>query len=66
MFNPPFSQNVKTNVGEKFLKLVYKSFPPNHPLRSIYNRNTLKLRYRCTPNVGSIISAKNAKLLMQL
>ena len=63
-FNPPFSQNVKTNVGEKFLKLVEKSFPPNHPLRSICNRNTLKLSYRCTPNVGSIIAANNAKLLM--
>ena len=62
-FNPPFSQNVKTNVGEKFLKLVDQSFPPNHPLRQICNRNTLKLSYRCTPNIGSFISAKNAKLL---
>ena len=57
-FNPPFSQNVKTNVGEKFLKLVDQSFPPNHPLRQICNRNTLKLSYRCTPNIGSFISAK--------
>ena len=61
-FNPPFSQNVKCNVGEKFLRLVDSSFPPGHPLRSICNRNTIKLSYRCTPNIGSIISAKNAKL----
>ena len=62
-FNPPFSHNVKTNVGEKFLKLVDRCFPKNHPLRPICNRNTLKLSYRCTPNMGSIISAKNKKLL---
>ena len=56
-FNPPYSQNVKTKVGEKFLKLVDSCFPPGHPLRKICNRNTLKLSYRCTPNIGTIISA---------
>ena len=25
-FNPPYSQNVKTNVGKTFLKLVKKNF----------------------------------------
>ena len=62
-FNPPFSQNVKTKVGEKFLSLVDKCFPPGHPLKKICNRNTLKLSYRCTPNIGTIISSKNSKLL---
>ena len=27
-FNPPFSLNVSTNVGAKFLKLIDKCFPP--------------------------------------
>ena len=62
-FNPPFSQNVKTNVGGKFLNLVKTSFPPDHPLRKICNRNTVKISYRCTPNIGSAISAHNKKLL---
>ena len=62
-FNPPFSQNVKTKVGEKFLSLIDRCFPPGHPLKKICNRNTLKLSYRCTPNIGTIISAKNSKLL---
>ena len=26
-FNPPFSQNVKTNIGKMFLKLIRKHFP---------------------------------------
>ena len=62
-YNPPFSQNVETNVGQKFLKLVDNCFPPNHPLRKICNRNTLKIGYKCTPNIGAAISAQNSKLL---
>ena len=62
-FNPPYSSNVKTNVGAKFLKLVDKCFPPSNPLSKSINRNTVKFSYRCTPNIGSIISAQNAKLL---
>ena len=41
-FNPPFSRNVQTNIGEKFLKLIDQNFPPNHPLRKVINRNTVK------------------------
>ena len=62
-FNPPFSQSVKNNVGKLFLELIDRSFPPGHPLRKICNRNTIKLSYRCTPNMGSVISARNSKLL---
>ena len=62
-YNPPFSLNVQTNVGQKFLQLIDKCFPKNHPLRQICNRNTLKIGYRCTPNIGAAISAHNSKLL---
>ena len=44
-FNPPFSQNVKTNVGKIFLSLIQKNFPPGHPLKPIMNRNTIKISY---------------------
>ena len=62
-FNPPFNLNTKTNIGQIFLQLVEKSFPPWHPLKKICNRNTIKLSYRCTPSMSSVISARNAKLL---
>ena len=55
--------NTKTNVGKEFLKLIDKSFPPGHPLRKICNRNTIKLSYRCTISMSTVISARNAKLL---
>ena len=52
--------NTKTNIGARFLKLIEKCFPPGHPLRKICNRNTIKLSYRCTPNMSAAISARSA------
>ena len=62
-FNPPYSQGVRTNVGAKFLKLIRKHFPPNSPLSTTLNRNTVKMAYRCTPNMAQIISSHNSKVL---
>ena len=46
-FNPPFSQNVKTNIGKIFLKLIIKIFPSHHRLNIIFNLNTTRLRNSC-------------------
>ena len=53
-YNPPFSKNVKTNVGKCFLSLIDQHFPKSNPLHKIFNRNTLKLS-----NVKTIISNHN-------
>ena len=34
-FNPPFSKNVKSNIGKEFLKLLDTAFPPTHPLHTL-------------------------------
>jgi len=62
-FNPPYNSNLKTNLGKEFFKLLKKHFPRNHPLHKICNQNKLKLSYSHTPNIASIISAHNKKLL---
>ena len=62
-FNPPFSKNVETKVGQYFLKLVDKHFPKHHKFHKIFNRNTLKVSYSCTPNMKSIIQGHNKKIL---
>ena len=62
-YNPPFASNVKTNLGRKFLHIVDKCFPKNHPLHEIFNRHTLKLSYSCMQNVKSIISSHNKHVL---
>ena len=61
-FNPPFSQNVQTNIGELFLKALIRCFPKKHPLAKILNRNTVKLSYRCMPNIQKHISSHNCKV----
>ena len=58
-YNPPFSSNVKTNVGKCFLSLIDQHFPKSNPLHKIFNRNTLKLSYSCMKNIKTIISNHN-------
>ena len=62
-FNPPFSLNIQTNVGEKFLKALDKCFPKDHILRKIMNRNTIKISFKCMPNIKNEINKHNSKLL---
>ena len=62
-FNPPYSQNVKTNIGKLFIKFVRKHFPNNSKYHKIFNLNTLKLSYCHTTNVGNIIKQHNSKVL---
>ena len=62
-FNPPFSLNVATNIGGQFLKLIDQHFPKEHQLRKIFNRNTIKLSYRCMPNLKSKITKHNFQVL---
>ena len=62
-YNPPFASNVKSNLGRKFLHIVDKCFPKNHPLHKIFNRHTLKLSYSCMPNMKSILLSHNKHIL---
>ena len=62
-FNPPFSQNVETNVAKSFLQVVDKHFPRSHKLHKIFNRNNLKVSYSCTTNMANIIKSHNQKIL---
>ena len=61
-FNPPYSENVRTNVGKKFLNLLDRCFPPGHQLHKLLNRNTVKVSYSCMPNMKSVISSQNKSI----
>ena len=62
-FNPPFSQNVKTNIGKIFLKLIKKHFPNHHRFHKIFNLNTTKLSCSCMSNMSSSIKQLNCNFL---
>ena len=54
-----------SNIGKEFLKLLDKSFPPYNPLCKNFNRQTVKLGYKCMPNMASAVAMHNKKLLQE-
>ena len=65
-FNPPYSENVETNIGHEFLNLITKHFPKHHRLHKICNKNNIKISYSCMPNMSAVILHHNKKLLSAL
>ena len=61
--NPPYSANVKTNIGKTFFNLIKKDFAKTNKLHRIFDRNTVKISYSCMSNISSIISGHNKNLL---
>ena len=62
-FNPPYSNNVTTRIGEKFLAIIDTCFPQTHRLHKLLNRNTIKLSYSCMPKMKQIIASHNKAIL---
>ena len=64
-YNPPFSKNVSTNVGRKFIHIIEKNFPKGSKLHKIFNKNNVKISYSCMDNMERIIDAHNKKILQK-
>ena len=62
-FNPPYSVNVKTNIGRIFLHLIEKHFPQHQKYRRLFNGNNVKMRCSCMPNLLCVIWNQNTSLL---
>ena len=62
-YNPPYSMNVKTNIGKTLLALIDRHFPKDNSLHKICNRNTIKISYSCTPNMENIIKSHNSNII---
>ena len=56
---------MQTNTGREFRNLFENCFPPNHKLRTLFNKNNLKLSYSCSPNIKQIIDGHNKTILRQ-
>ena len=65
-FNPPFIENVATNIEKEFFSLLFKHFPPNNRYHKIFNKQNVKLSYSCMPNMESIIAQHNKQVLNRL
>ena len=62
-FNPRYNAEVKTNIGKIFLKLVRKHFHKRHCCKKMFNTNTIKLSYSCTPNDKNLIKQHNISIM---
>ena len=62
-FNPPYSMNVRSNVGKHFLGLLDKHFPESHVLESVVNRNNCKVSYSCMDNMQTVVKQHNVRVL---
>ena len=64
-FNPPWNDEVSTNVAKKFLGMVARHFPKGSALGKHFNKNTIKVSYSTMPNMERIISGHNKKMVGQ-
>ena len=62
-FNPSYSNNVKTNIGKIFFKLLHKHFLPSHSFHKIFNKKSVKVSYSYMRSMSSIISGRDCSTL---
>ena len=62
-FNPPYSSNVSTSIGNSFLTILDRHFPKSHKLCKIFNRKNVKISYSSMPKFASIINSYNKKII---
>ena len=62
-YNPPFSANIKTNIGKAFFSILDKHFPKDSELAKLFNRSTVKLSYSCMPSMKQVITGHNKRIL---
>ena len=62
-FNPPFSKNVKTNIGKMFFKLIHKHFPKSRRFSIMFSTNRMELSYSATSNIEILIKQHNKSVL---
>ena len=64
-FNSSFSKNVSNNIGKYFLLLFLKYFPNNRKYHKIFNKNNVKISYRCLANIKSMINTHNKEVIAE-
>ena len=61
-FNPPWNDEVSTNVAKRFLGMIDRHFQKGSALGRHINRNTVKVSYSSMTNMEKIISGQNKKV----
>ena len=62
-FNPPYSKDISTKVGNQFLKLINKHFPRDHKFYKQFKKNNVKVSYSYMPNMQNISNTHKKKII---
>lgn len=62
-FNPPWSDQIETKIGQNFLKLMDKHFPKSKEIGRYFNRQKVKVSYSNLPNVARQLKGINKAIL---
>ena len=54
---------MKTQIGKKKFKLIDTAFPQTNPLHKLFTRQTVKVSYKCMPNMAKAVAQHNVKTL---
>ena len=60
--NPPYSANVKANIGKIYFKLLNKHFPKGHKFQKIFSKNIVTI-YSSTKNMASLMATYSRSIL---
>ena len=61
-YNLLFCKSAQTKIGKRLLELIDKYFHKDNIYYKIFNTNTIKISYCCTPNIMALINSHNKKL----
>lgn len=62
-FNPPYSFNVKRNIGKVFLKLLKTHLPRSQKFNKIFRLSKIKISYSLISNLKNLIKQHTSKNL---
>ena len=62
-YNPPYNDNIRTNIGGTLFYLMQKHFPKGTKYHKLFNKNTVKVSYSCMENIKAIINRTNSTKL---
>ena len=52
-------------MGKEFLSLLDTAFPPSNLIHKLFNRQTIKIIYKCMPNMVAHFARNNSRILSE-
>ena len=64
-YNPPWDDRVSGCVIKRMFAALDECYPRGHPLRSLFNRHTVRAGYRTLANMKKLVTVHNTKRMKE-